>query len=127
MLTLAGFLLVSDFAYGFWNCCFVRPPGDFGCILLILNDPALRWVLLVLFGLGYLVSEVLLTVMVFRCMESHLGPYNYARAALIAWPIFGLGSAIPWLLDDWNQTIENIGWWPQLVGAGLSLAIPGCG
>lgn len=109
--------------YGFWNCCFVRPPGDFGRILLDLDSELLRWTLVSVFGAGYVVLVVWSTVLIFRCLESTVGPLSCGRAALIAWPFFGVAAALTWFTFDWNQLIQEIGRLPQYVGAGLQLAV----
>ena len=123
-LLLFAECMIQDAApYAFWNSLFVRPPGDFGRILLDLNNPALRWALVVLFGAIYVVTTVLLAVMLYRCIESHLGPFDRARAILLAWVLFGLGGAASWFGFDWNQLIDGVGRLPQFFGAGLQLAV----
>ncbi len=123
VLLFAICMLEDGFSYPFWNCCFVRPPGDFGRILLNLDHETLRWVLLVIFGAGYLSSTLFLNILLFRCLESDLGPLGLGRASLIAWLFFGVGGAAVWFGFDWNQVIEDIGRLPQFVGAGLQLAM----
>lgn len=116
-------LLLDGFPYGFWNACFVRPPGDIGRILLSMNQPALRWGLVVFFGAGYVVSTVLTSVLLFRCIESDLGPLPAGRAWLVAGLFFGLVGGAAWFLLDWDQLIEGIGRLPQFAGAALQVAM----
>lgn len=123
LLLFAECMLQDAAPYAFWNSLFVRPPGDFGRILLDLDNPALRWAMVVLFGAIYVVTTVLLAVMLYRCIESNLGPFSKARAMLLAWVFFGLGGAASWFGFDWNQLIEGVGSLPQWVGAGLQLAV----
>ncbi len=110
-------------SYAFWNSLFPRPPGDFAKILLDVHSELLRWSLVSGFGLAYLASTIGLNVMLFRCMESILGPLSRKRAILIAWVFFGLGGGAAWFGFDWNQLIQDIGRVPQFVGAGIQLAI----
>ncbi len=123
LLLFAECMLQDAAPYAFWNSLFVRPPGDFGRILLDLDNPALRWALVVLFGAIYAVTTVLIAVMLYRCIESNLGPFSRGRAMLLAWVFFGLGGAASWFGFDWNQLIEGVGRLPQFAGAGLQLAV----
>jgi hypothetical protein len=109
--------------YAFWNSVFPRPPGDFGRILLDLQDEWLRWTCVFGFGFAYLAATVACNIAIFRNLQSILGATTNAHIAIVAYGLIGLGGGVAWFGFDWNQVIEDVGRIPQFVGAGLQLAM----
>jgi large-conductance mechanosensitive channel len=121
-LLFATCSLQDALPYAFWNSVFPRPPGDFGRILLDLQSEALRWLLVIGFGIAYLAASLGCNLALFRTVQSVVGRLTKTQAAVLAYGVFGIGGGITWFGFDWNQLIEGIGRLPQFVGAGLQLA-----
>lgn len=122
-LLFAVYSLANATSYAFWNSVFPRPPGDFGRILNELQLESVRWAFIFAFGAAYLATTIGCNIAIFRCFESLLGRLTRRQAVILAWLFFGIGGGIANFTFDWNQLTQDVGRVPQLVGAGLELAI----
>lgn len=122
-LVFSASSLLDALPYVFWNSVFPRPPGDIGRILADVHVDSLRWALIVTSGASWLLATWITNAAAYECCERILGPVSRRRATFFALTFFGLGPAATWFGFDWNQLIEDVGQFPQYVGATLQLTV----
>ena len=118
-----GIALVNECSYLFFNAVFPRPPGDIGRILLSFDSASLRWALILVTGVGFVSCMIILNVLVLRFIEEVAGPLSRIRALLVACVVLGVIGAGVQFAFDWNQLIVDVGRLPQLVSAGMQVAV----
>lgn len=131
---LIAWYCLSDGYYLFWNAYYPAPPGDVARILEVcregkLADPSsMRWTFMIAGAIISLASTFACAALFFSSIEWFLtdgrGLWGLGRAVALLFFV-ALPGAAAWMLFDWNQLAEGIGWLPNIAGVVITIATAG--